>query len=109
LFCLQGGESACPGSYAGSSQECLGEYHMTLGAHLLVCRMSPKQFWSWCLAVWEPSCFLSVTWHGEALYGLGVQSAAVLILFGALFLPSVAPASQQDFWFTELMLSASAL
>jgi hypothetical protein len=30
-----------------------------------------------------------------------------LILLGALFLPSVAPASQQDFWFTELMLSAS--
>jgi hypothetical protein len=25
-----------------------------------------------------------------------------LILLGALFLPSVAPASQQDFWFTEL-------
>jgi hypothetical protein len=31
-----------------------------------------------------------------------------LILFGALFLPNVATVSQQDFWFTELMLSASA-
>jgi hypothetical protein len=45
----------------------------------------------------EPSCFLSVTWHGEALYGLGTQGVEVLILLGDLFLPSVAPASQQDF------------
>jgi hypothetical protein len=51
---------------------------------------------------WEFSCFLSVIRHGE------VQGVEVLILLGALFLPSVAPASQQDFWFTELMLSASA-
>jgi hypothetical protein len=40
--------------------------------------------------VWEPSCFLSVTWWGEALYGLGVQGVDVLVLLGALFLPSVA-------------------
>jgi hypothetical protein len=59
--------------------------------------MSPKQVWSWHLVVWEPSCFLSVTWHGEALYGLGVQGVEVLILLGALFVASVAPASQQDF------------
>jgi hypothetical protein len=30
-----------------------------------------------------------------------------LILLGALFPPSVTPASQQYFWFTELTLSAS--
>jgi hypothetical protein len=41
--------------------------------------------------------FLSVTWHGEALYRLRAQSVKGFILFGALFLPSVAPASQQDF------------
>jgi hypothetical protein len=41
--------------------------HMMLVAHLLVCRISPKQVWNQCLAVWEPSCFLNVTWHGEAL------------------------------------------
>jgi hypothetical protein len=68
-----------------------------LGAHLLVCRMSSKQVWSRHLAVWEPSCFLSVMWHGESLYRLGVQGEVVLIFLGALFLPSVAPASQQDF------------
>jgi hypothetical protein len=59
----------------------LGEYLMTLGAHLLVCQMSPKQVWSWRLVAWEPSCFLSVTWCGEALYRLGVQGFGVLFLF----------------------------
>jgi hypothetical protein len=48
-------------------------------------------------------------WHGEALYRLGVQGVKVLILLGAFFLPSVAPASQKDFRFMKLMLSASAL
>jgi hypothetical protein len=51
--------------------------------------------------------FLSVTWSGEAFYRLGVQGVEVLILVGALFLPSVAPASQKGFGVTELMLSAS--
>jgi hypothetical protein len=36
-------------------------------------------------------------WCGEALYGLGVQGIEVLTLLGALFMPSVAPASQQNF------------
>jgi hypothetical protein len=69
---------------------------------------------AWCLPVWsfecfpsrfgagvwqqqQPTCFLSVTWHGEAFYGLGVQGVKVLILLGVLFLPSVAPVSQQGF------------
>jgi hypothetical protein len=47
--------------------------------------MSPEQFWSWRLVAQDPSCFLSVTWHGEALYGLGVQGVEVLILLGAFF------------------------
>jgi hypothetical protein len=34
---------------------------------------------------------------GEALYGLSVQGVKVFILLGTLFLPSVAPVSQQDF------------
>jgi hypothetical protein len=59
--------------------------------------MSPKQVWSWCLVAWEPSCFLSVMWHEESLYGLGVKGVEVLILLCAFFLPSVAPASQQSF------------
>jgi hypothetical protein len=80
---------------------------MMFGAHLLVCWMSAKQVWSWHPAAWEPSCFLSVMWHGEAFHGLGVQGIKVLILLGALFLPSVAPASQQCFRFLELTLSAA--
>jgi hypothetical protein len=36
-------------------------------------------------------------WHEEAFYGLGVQGVEVLILLGALFPPSVTPASQQYF------------
>jgi hypothetical protein len=59
--------------------------------------MSPKQVWSQHLVVQEASCFLSIIWLGEALYGLGVQGVEVLILFGALFLPNVATVSQQDF------------
>jgi hypothetical protein len=73
--------------------------------------------WSaWCLPYrcgasvwwwWQPSGFLSVMWHGEAFYRVGVQGIEVLILLGALFLPSMAPASQQGFWLMELTLSAS--
>jgi cytochrome c oxidase subunit IV len=45
----------------------------------------------------EPSCFLSVMWCREALYGLGVQGVEVLILLVTLLLPIVTPASQQYF------------
>jgi hypothetical protein len=39
---------------------------------------------------WQnPSCFLSVTWYREALYGLGVQGVEALIPLGAFFLTSV--------------------
>jgi hypothetical protein len=52
-------------------------------AYLLTCwPASPKQIWSWCLVAWEPSCFLSVIWHGEALYRLGIQGVRVLLLLG---------------------------
>jgi hypothetical protein len=67
-----------------------------------------------CSPVWSAECLpsrfgasswwqqqlthvLSVMWRGEAFYRLGVQGVEVLILLGALFLPSVAPASQQGF------------
>jgi hypothetical protein len=44
---------------------------------------------------------------GEAFHGQGVQSVEGLILVGALFLLSVAPASQRGFGVTELRLSFS--
>jgi hypothetical protein len=56
---------------------------------------------------WQPSCFLSVTWHGEAFHGLGVQGVEVLIFLAALFPSSVAPVSQRGFGVSEFMLSAS--
>jgi hypothetical protein len=40
--------------------------------HWLVCWMSSKQVWRWCPEVWEPSCFIRVTWCGEAFYGVGI-------------------------------------
>jgi hypothetical protein len=63
-------------------------------AYLLIClSASSKQVWSQCLAVWETSCFLSVTWCV-----LGIQGVGVLILFsGFFFLPSAALASQRNF------------
>jgi hypothetical protein len=80
-----------------------------LGAHLLICLMSPKQVWSQGLVAQKPSCFLNVTWHGEPLFRLGVQGVEVLIPLSALFLPSVAPESQQEFLLMDLMLYAFAL
>jgi hypothetical protein len=70
-----------------------------VGLHL------PKQVWSRCLTAQKPSCFLSVKWHGEAVYRLGVRGVRVSILLGVIFLPSVALVSQQSFGLTELMLS----
>jgi hypothetical protein len=46
-------------------------------------------------------------WHGEAFHRLGIQDVKILILLGALFPPSVAPAFQKGFLFMELTLSAS--
>jgi hypothetical protein len=74
----------------------------------LVCQPSSKQVWSWCLAAAAATCSLSVTWHGEAFHGLGVQGVKVSTLLDAPLLPSMAPVSQQRPWFMELTLSASA-
>jgi hypothetical protein len=49
------------------------------------------------VALCLPSRFGAGTWHEEALYRLEVQNVSVLILLGGFFLPSVAPASQQNF------------
>jgi hypothetical protein len=49
----------------------------------------------------------SKSWHGEAFPKLGVQSAEVSALPGALPQPSMSPASQQSPWLMELMRSAA--
>jgi hypothetical protein len=79
-------------------------------AYLLTCwSESPKQIWSRHLLAQEPSWFLSVTWCGEALCGLWAQGVGVLLLLDGVFPPSRGSAPQQDFWFTEVMLSTSSL
>jgi hypothetical protein len=49
----------------------------------------------------------SILWLGEAFHELGVQSADVSVLPGALPQPRVSPASQQSPWSTELRRSAA--
>jgi hypothetical protein len=51
--------------------------------------------------------FFSKLWRGEAFHKLGVQSADVSALSGALPQPSVFPASQQSSWIRELTRSAA--
>jgi hypothetical protein len=63
----------------------------------ITCLCLPSRFEASIWVAWEPSCFLSVTWHGKALYRLVVQGVRVLILVGGFFLPNVAPVSQQNF------------
>jgi hypothetical protein len=63
----------------------------------LVCCMSPKQVWSWQLVVAAALLFSQCNVVWRSFCGLVVQGVEVLILLGALFLPSVAPASKQDF------------
>jgi hypothetical protein len=95
VFFLQGGGSVCPGAMLVYPMSSWGNTVWCLALICLVCQMSLKQVWSWCLAAREPFCFLSVTWYAEALYRLGV-------------LPNMVLVSQQDFWFMEFMLSFSA-
>jgi hypothetical protein len=55
--------------------------------------MSPKKVWSQCLVAVAALLFSQYKWHGEAFCRLWFQGVEILILFGALFPPSVAPAS----------------
>jgi hypothetical protein len=77
VFFFAGEGSVCLGGYAGLSQGWLGEYHLMLGAHLLVCRMSPKQVWCWQLVAQAAHLFsqCNVAWRSfPCARGLGCQS-----------------------------------
>jgi hypothetical protein len=52
---------------------------------------------SFVMLAWWSYIVLISAYHGEALYGLGMQGVKVLILLGAFYLPRVAPVSQKDF------------
>jgi hypothetical protein len=101
LFCFLQWEVSLPRGHGW------GNNTWPLGLPVWSAKCLPSKFgaggWQWQ----QPTCFLSVTWHGEVFHRLGVQDVEVLILLGTLFLPSVAPMSQQGFWLTELILPAS--
>jgi hypothetical protein len=87
---LQGGQSAQGAMLVFPLGVAVGILHYAWCSPVWSAECLPSRFgagfWQW----WEPSCFLSVMWCGEAFYRLGVQGVKVLILLGALFLPSVA-------------------
>jgi hypothetical protein len=72
--------------------------------------MSPKQVWSQCLAVRDPSGFHSVKWHGEALYELGVQGVEALVPLGAFFCQVWLQCLSKifDFWCSRCLLLYSS-
>jgi hypothetical protein len=77
--------------------------------YLLTCwSASWKQVRSQRLAPQEPSWFLHITWHGDAMCGLGVWRCQIFASSWWNFLPGVSPASQQDFSFMELTLFTSS-
>jgi hypothetical protein len=101
---LQGGGQSVQGAMLVYPRGGCGGTACRLFAHLLVCISQAGL--ELASGDTEVLLLLDVTWYGEAL---GVQGVEALIPFGAFFLPCVAPASQQNFWFTELILSDSAL
>jgi hypothetical protein len=66
-----------------------------LGAHLFGLLNVSQAGLDWHLVVQQLSCFLSLTWHGDAFHGLGVQGVETLILLSVLFPQSMAQVSQQ--------------
>jgi hypothetical protein len=82
---LWGRGSVCPGGYAGLSKGWLWEYHMMLICSPVGLLGVSQAGLEMASGRWRPSFFLSVTWCGEALYGLEVQGVKVLIFLGAFF------------------------
>jgi hypothetical protein len=106
VFC-RAGVSLCSGLCWFIPGVAVGILH---AAYLLSCwSASPKQVRSWHLVVQEPSWFLHISWCGEGMWGLGVQGYQSFASSWWFFLPGVSVGTQQDFYFTELMLSASSL
>jgi hypothetical protein len=64
--------SVCPGGYVDVAQDCLLMYHVLLSSP---CGLSlPKPSGHRLLvAVWEPSWFLCIMWHEDAMHRLEVR------------------------------------
>jgi hypothetical protein len=85
LFCffLWGGSQSVQGAMLVYPKVSCRNTVYHLFAHLLVC--ISQQVCSWYLAVQKPSCFLSIMWCGEALYGLGRFRASEFCFFFLFF------------------------
>jgi hypothetical protein len=55
--------------------------------------VAPQAYW---VGTWWAGCSFSRSWHGAGFHELGVQSAEVSALPGALPQPSVPPVSEQS-------------
>jgi hypothetical protein len=108
LFFSWGWGSDCPGGYADLSQGWLWKYHMPLICSPVGLHPSSRLG----VSIWQhgtPPGFSAYHGLGKLCVGWGFGGVRVLPLLGDFFLPGVSPASQQDFCFTELKLSASSL
>jgi hypothetical protein len=107
FYCRTGGQSVQGALLVCPRGDC-GDTAWHLFAHIMVYWMSPKQVWCCLLVAQEPSCFLSVMWHGEALYRLWVKGVKILF-FVVLFLCQVwlqCLSKIFDLWSSCCMLSA---
>jgi hypothetical protein len=80
FLCVWGGGQTAQRAMLVDPRGGCGDTICRLFAHLL--SVSPKQVRSQHLVAQEPSCFLRVMWHGEAMCRLGVWSVRVLPLLG---------------------------
>jgi hypothetical protein len=95
-FFFSEGGSVCPGSMLVYPK---GGWGNTVWFTSLICQISPKQIWSWCLVEVVALLFsqYNVAWKSFLRLGIQVSGVEILILLGSLYQPSVSSASQQDF------------
>jgi hypothetical protein len=89
-----GWRSVCPGGYGDLFQ---GEPHATY----LLTWWSPKDVRSWHLAAQEPSQFLCLTWHGDAMGGLRVWGCRSFASSWWFFLTGVSPIISSRVYFRK--------
>jgi hypothetical protein len=97
---VQGALLVYPRGGCGSTACCLFSYPLVCISQAgleLVSGGTGVLLFSQCNVAWK-----SFVWAGDS-------SCQSFVILHGFFLPSVAPVSQQDFWFTELKLSASSL
>jgi hypothetical protein len=102
FFNFVGQRSVCPGDYAGLSQGWLWGYHVPLICSPVSLRLPSRLRVGALLVSPYNVAWRSYVWAGDS--GCWIFASSWWF-----FLPGVSPASQQDFYFMELTLSASSL